>query len=140
MQSGAPETMVCPRVPPPSFARAYPDSTQQSMTSPSESYPSHAEVAASLIPSRATAKARLNGLQTLPVEELFQLHVLNYGWNGVRLTIESGPHATWKEDSLDKIKRGEWDEWIDEVVVGTTEHEATYFLASLSVRFFPFLR
>lgn len=47
------------------------------------------------------------------------------------MTLETGPHAIWTEATLDRLRRGEHDPWIESVVLGTTEDEGSMFVLGL---------
>ncbi|KAL8278728.1 hypothetical protein RQP46_008797 [Phenoliferia psychrophenolica] len=113
MQSGAPETML--------------------IRPSHESYPDHSTLLTSLPGSHATSAARLAALRAIPAVELLAAHNAAYRWGGLSLTLEEGPHATWKESTMDKLGRGEWDEWIEAVIIGTTEHEGSIFAMGMGV-------
>lgn len=136
MQSGAPETMVrpaplspitLPTHPPP------PPPTLQELRTPTTSYPAHPAVLSLLSNSYATPSARLAALRALPAEALFAVHLAEYKWGGLSLTLEEGPKATWGEDTLARLRRGEWDPWVRAVVVGTNEHEGSMFSMGMGV-------
>lgn len=52
------------------------------------------------------------------------------------LTLEEGPKAVWSESTLERLERGEWDEWIEGVVLGTNEDEGSLFTYGMKVRLF----
>lgn len=105
----------------------------QSIRSPSESYRAHDAIVSAVSSSNGTVGHSLDLLRRLPAQKLYDIHAANHTQDGLALTLESGPHAVWKGDVLEKISRGEWDPWIEDVMVGTNEDEATYFLANSQV-------
>lgn len=73
----------------------------------------------------ATPLARMNLLKKVEWQELLAAHQKEN--SGVGLTIEEGPNAVWNEPTRETIARGDWDEWIDSVIIGTNEDEGTMF-------------
>ena len=65
----------------------------------------------------------MNALRALPAAELLKGHTESHAFGGVGLTIESGANAIWSEPTIDVLQRGEWDEWVKEVIIGTNEDE-----------------
>lgn len=66
---------------------------------------------------------------------MHRAHNDTYRWGGVNLTLEEGPKAIWTKKTIERLEAGEWDEWIERVVIGTTEDEGTIFTLGNSVRF-----
>lgn len=98
-----------------------------------EAYPSYSQVLNFHGPSAATAEARINALRTVPAEQLLKTHNECHRFGGVNLTIETGPNATWTEATLERLRKGEWDPWIESVILGTTEDEGTMFTLGMRV-------
>ncbi|SGZ06168.1 BQ5605_C031g10923 [Microbotryum silenes-dioicae] len=90
-----------------------------------QAYTAYPTILASHAPDAATSKDRIDQLRALPIDELIETHSVNYTFRGVALTIEDGPHAIWTENVIDRLERGEWDEWIEAVIIGTNEHEGS---------------
>ncbi|SCV72812.1 BQ2448_4349 [Microbotryum intermedium] len=78
-------------------------------------------------PGGATPQARIDALRSVPINDLIKTHIETYSFTGLSLTIEEGPHAIWSEKVIDRLQRGEWDEWIEAVIIGTNEHEGSIF-------------
>lgn len=66
---------------------------------------------------------------------MHQAHNDSYRWGGVNLTLEEGPKAIWTKKTIERLEAGEWDEWIERVIIGTTEDEGTIFTLGNSVCF-----
>ncbi|KAK4051124.1 hypothetical protein OIO90_004865 [Microbotryomycetes sp. JL221] len=91
-------------------------------------YPGYQQVFVSHGPSAATPEARIEALRQVSWQDLLQTHNQTFGWGGLALTLEQpGSKAIWTQDTVDKLKRGEWDEWIESVILGTTEDEGSLF-------------
>ncbi|SCZ91978.1 BZ3500_MvSof-1268-A1-R1_Chr5-3g08259 [Microbotryum saponariae] len=84
-------------------------------------------------PGGATPQARINALRSVPINDLIKTHIETYAFTGISLTIEEGPHAIWPEKVIDRLERGEWDEWVEAVIIGTNEHEGSMFAYTLKV-------
>ncbi|KDE03600.1 hypothetical protein MVLG_05935 [Microbotryum lychnidis-dioicae p1A1 Lamole] len=82
-------------------------------------------------PGGATPQARINALRSVPIKDLMKTHIDTYASTGISLTIEEGPHAIWSEKVIDRLERGEWDEWVEAVIIGTNEHEGSMFAYTL---------
>lgn len=115
-----------PRLPSPSLLT---NATAQLIRAHHASYPDHSSLLASIPGSHATSAARLAALRAIPAVELLAAHNAAHKFGGLSLTLEEGPHATWSENTMTKLGRGEWDEWIESVIIGTNEHEGSMFAA-----------
>lgn len=92
-----------------------------------EAYPAYSHIINSHGPSAATSEARIRALRSVPAEDLLQSHNETNRFGGINLTIEQGSGAIWTEATLDRLRRGEHDPWIEAVILGTTEDEGTMF-------------
>lgn len=88
-----------------------------------KAYPAYSNILNFYGAGAATPTARMNALRALPAAELLKGHTESHAFGGVGLTIESGANAIWSEPTIDVLQRGEWDEWIKEVIIGTNEDE-----------------
>ncbi|KAI5474582.1 carboxylesterase type B [Pseudohyphozyma bogoriensis] len=57
----------------------------------------------------------------------------NHNLAALSLTIETGPNAIWTEQTAEKLRKGDWDEWVEEVIIGTNEDEGTLFAFNLKL-------
>ncbi|ORY81845.1 Alpha/Beta hydrolase protein [Leucosporidium creatinivorum] len=94
---------------------------------PNESYPAASHILNFYGPGGATPEARLNALRSVSAEAIHKAHNDSYRWGGVNLTLEEGPKAIWTKATIERLEAGEWDEWIERVIIGTTEDEGTIF-------------
>jgi hypothetical protein len=114
----------------------------QTLRPSATSYPAYSTIITQHT-AAATPSARISSLRTLPFEQLLQAHNDAYRWGGVGLTLEEGPKAIWSKDTLERLQNGEWDEWIEGVVLGTNEDEGSLFTFGMKVGLlsqFPLLR
>lgn len=51
------------------------------------------------------------------------------------MTLEKGECSIWNESTLGRLARGEWDEGIEAVMIGTNEDEGTMFAYGMGVSF-----
>ncbi|GAA5824011.1 hypothetical protein JCM11251_003379 [Rhodosporidiobolus azoricus] len=99
---------------------------------PSKAYPAYSTILSSL-PSGPSPSAppseRFSALRSAPTSALLAAHCASHSFNALSLTLE--PHADgkgiWTEDTLERLRRGEWDPWVESVVLGTTEDEGSAF-------------
>jgi carboxylesterase type B len=134
MQSGAAGTMVRPTSDRRLAERLtfYP---MQLIKPPHESYPAASHILNLHGPGGATPEARINALRSVSTEEMLKAHNDSYRWGGVNLTLEEGDKAIWTKTTIERLEAGEWDEWIERVIIGTTEDEGTIFTLGNSVHF-----
>lgn len=98
-------------------------------------YPATPVVLSSLsVPPSATASERLAALRAAPAETLLSLHIANHSFAGLSLALEPEGKGIWTKNALSRLRRGEWDEWVEGVVLGTTEDEGSVFAWGLKVR------
>ncbi|GEM10390.1 carboxylesterase type B [Rhodotorula toruloides] len=114
-QSGAAETMLLRPVP--------------------QAYPAYASIIESIrVPSTASPSERLAALRNAPAETLLSLHNASHSFTSLSLALEPKVEgAIWTEGTLKRFDRGEWDEWVEEVILGTTEDEGTIFASAFQL-------
>ncbi|GAA6009118.1 uncharacterized protein JCM10292_005326 [Rhodotorula paludigena] len=101
-----------------------------------KAYPAYASILSSLgLTSSSSPSARLAALRSTPASTLLSLHTAAHNFSGLSLTLEprAAEGAVWTEDSMARLKRGEWDEWIEGVVLGTTADEGTIFAQAMNL-------
>ncbi|GAA5980054.1 hypothetical protein JCM11641_008272 [Rhodosporidiobolus odoratus] len=94
-----------------------------------KAFPAYETILSSLpIPPTASPLERLEALRAASVEQLLSLHTATHSFTGLSLTLEpKNGYGIWTEDTLSRLERGEWDEWVEAVVIGTTEDEGSAF-------------
>lgn len=108
----------------------------QQTRSASASYPSLSHLSSTLLasdPSLSTPAAQHDHLLSLTPAALLKLHIDHYKWGGVSLTLEP-EGGVWTEATQKRLERGEWDSWIEGVLVGSNEDEGTMFAVAMQVR------
>ncbi|BGP42356.1 hypothetical protein JCM10449v2_006361 [Rhodotorula kratochvilovae] len=94
-----------------------------------KAYPAYEPILTSLGVDLAssTASSRLAALRAAPAAELLKLHIASHNLSGLSLALEPQESGIWTEDTMARLRRGERDEWVKEVVIGVTEDEGTIF-------------
>lgn len=100
-----------------------------------KAYPAYSTIMSSFAPGDGSPAARMTTLRAVPAEELLQAHLKTFSWGALNVTTEEGPNAIWKESAIKTIKEGQWDEWVESVVLGTNEDEGSFFAYVLSASF-----
>ncbi|GAA6053284.1 hypothetical protein JCM3770_006665 [Rhodotorula araucariae] len=94
-----------------------------------KAYPAYEPMLVSLGVDLATSTpaSRLAALRAAPADALLQLHTASHNLSGLSLTLEPKGEGIWTEDTMERLRRGERDEWVKEVIMGVTEDEGTIF-------------
>lgn len=102
----------------------------------SQAYPAYTSILESIgVPSTASATERLSALRSAPAETLLSLHNAAHSFTSLSLALEPKVEgAIWTEGTMKRFERGEWDPWVEEVILGTTEDEGTIFASAFQVR------
>ncbi|GAA5858978.1 hypothetical protein JCM8547_007186 [Rhodosporidiobolus lusitaniae] len=91
-------------------------------------YPAYPTILSSLsVPETASPSERLDAFRSAPWEKLLELHVKSHSFAGLSLALEEKGKGIWTESTVKRLERGEWDEWIEGVIQGTTEDEGSAF-------------
>ncbi|GAA5904828.1 hypothetical protein JCM6882_003216 [Rhodosporidiobolus microsporus] len=97
---------------------------------PSQAYPAYPSLLSALptptSPS-ATPSERLSALYSASPSDLLAVHTATHSFTGLSLTLEPEGKGIWTEDTMERLRRGEWDPWVEGVVIGTTEDEGSAF-------------
>ncbi|SCV72811.1 BQ2448_4348 [Microbotryum intermedium] len=97
-------------------------------------FPSYAAILAAIGADKLpTAAERVEALKKAPMEQILAAHTASQTFAGVGFSIEEGPNATWDRKVVDKLRDGQWDPWIERVILGTNEDEGTMFTAGMKV-------
>ncbi|GAA5944766.1 hypothetical protein JCM10213_009214 [Rhodosporidiobolus nylandii] len=93
-----------------------------------KAYPAYSSILTSLgVPSNASPSDRLAALRAASPEQLLALHTATHSFAGLSLALEAEGKGIWTEDTMSMLKKGEWDEWVEAAVLGTTEDEGSAF-------------
>ncbi|GAA6041333.1 hypothetical protein JCM8097_007667 [Rhodosporidiobolus ruineniae] len=93
-----------------------------------KAYPAYDSLLTALsIPPTASPSERLDALRAAPYEALLAHHIATHNFSALSLTFEPEGKGIWTEDTMRRLERGEWDEWVEAVVIGTTEDEGSAF-------------
>ena len=99
----------------------------------SKAYTAYSTILEALgISPTASSAERLSALRAAPADSLLQLHMASHSFTGLSLTLEP-PSGIWTRDTMKRFKEGEWDPWIKEVVMGTTEDEGSTFAMGMGI-------
>ncbi|BGP10310.1 hypothetical protein JCM10049v2_006193 [Rhodotorula toruloides] len=101
----------------------------------SQAYPAYTSILESIgVPSTASATERLSALRSAPAETLLSLHNAAHSFTSLSLALEPKVEgAIWTEGTMKRFERGEWDPWVEEVILGTTEDEGTIFASAFQL-------
>ncbi|SCZ91987.1 BZ3500_MvSof-1268-A1-R1_Chr5-3g08265 [Microbotryum saponariae] len=80
-----------------------------------------------------TAAERVEALKKAPMEQILAAHTASETFASVGFSIEEGPNATWDRKVVDKLRDGQWDPWVERVILGTNEDEGTMFTAGMKM-------
>jgi carboxylesterase type B len=103
----------------------------------STAYPAYSEIATTFASTETTSTTRLARLRQVSAQEMLDLHLKTFQRGGINITAEEGPKAIWTENAMKTMMEGRWDEWIESVILGTTEDEGSFFAYVLGVCFGP---
>lgn len=98
-----------------------------------QAYPAYSTILTSVASSSSSVPSspagRVAYLRSLPAAALLAAHTATHSFASLSLTLEpaSSPSAIWTSDTLHRLRNGDWDPWIEAVVLGTTEDEGTVF-------------
>lgn len=101
-----------------------------------QSYPAHSEIVSRCggTHSAATAEARVDALRKVDWQDLLRAHTETYKFGGIAMTVEPESEASiWTKPTIERLEAGEWDPWIESVVLGTTEDEGSLFVVGLGL-------
>ncbi|GAA6062664.1 hypothetical protein JCM10212_000564 [Sporobolomyces blumeae] len=123
------------------FTRAILQSGAQktmSIRPPAKAYPALPKILAEIsndASDTSSARSRADLLRSHPTVDLLALHKSHHSLESVSLTLESPscPNAMWTNETVSRLERGEFDEWIESIVIGTTEDEGTLFAYGLGM-------
>jgi carboxylesterase type B len=109
---------------------------QQLLRPVSQAYPAYTSILESIgVPSTASPSERLAPLRSAPAETLLSLHNASHSFTSLSLALEPKVEgAIWTGGTMRRFERGEWDHWVEEVILGTTEDEGTIFASAFQVR------
>ncbi|GAA6013666.1 hypothetical protein JCM10207_004809 [Rhodosporidiobolus poonsookiae] len=93
-----------------------------------KAYPAYPSILSSLsIPEAASPAEKLAALRAASWQDLLDLHKASHSFTGLSLALESKEGGTWTSDTMARLRKGEWDEWIEGVVIGVVEDEGSAF-------------